>query len=334
MIEIDLIGETVMSSFVGVDVAKNTFDIATHLPNGKHKTKAKLANDSKGFKEFEAWLQKQVEPSALIVMEATSVYHLELAEFVYNKGYRVCVVNPATTHAYAGSELRRIKTDKSDAKLIADFAREKDEKLQLWAPEPLKYRQLKALVRRLDDLQEMERMELNRLEVSDEKVKGSINSVLRHIEKEIAETHKAIKKHIDDDPDMREMRDLIVTIDGIGQKTLERLLAELGDLRKYDDPRKLVAAAGLNPKLQDSGLLKGRTVISKIGSARVRAGLYMPGLVALQHNKAIMAMKDRLKANGKAPKQIICAAMRKLLHFVYGVLKSGQPYDPKLALAR
>ena len=111
-----------MSSFVGVDVAKNTFDIATHLPNGKHKTKAKLANDAKGFKEFEAWLHKQVEPSALIVMEATSVYHLALAEFVYNKGYRVCVVNPATTHAYAASELRRIKTDKSDAKLIADFA--------------------------------------------------------------------------------------------------------------------------------------------------------------------------------------------------------------------
>lgn len=66
-------------------------------------------------------------------------------------------------------------------------------------------------------------------------------------------------------------------------------------------------------------------MISKIGSARVRAGLYLPGLVALQHNKAIMVMKDCLKANGKAPKQIICAAMRKLLHFVYGVLKSGQP---------
>ncbi len=93
-------------------------------------------------------------------------------------------------------------------------------------------------------------MELNRLDVSDEKVKDSINSVLRHIEKEIVETHKAIKKHIDDDPDMRQMRDLIVTIDGIGQKTLERLLAELGDLRKYSDPRQLVAAAGLNPKLQ------------------------------------------------------------------------------------
>ncbi|MGP5571008.1 IS110 family transposase, partial [Pseudomonas helleri] len=148
-----------MSSFVGVDIAKNTFDIATHLPNGKHKTKAKLANDPKGFKEFEAWLDKHVEPSALIVMEATSVYHLALAEFVYNKGYRVCVANPATTSAFAGSELRRIKTDKSDAKLLADFAREKNEKLHSWVPEPLKYRQLKAMVRRLDDLQEMEQME-------------------------------------------------------------------------------------------------------------------------------------------------------------------------------
>ena len=96
-------------------------------------------------------------------------------------------------------------------------------------------------------------MELNRLEVSDEKVKSSINSVLRHIEKEIAETHNAIKKHIDDDSDMRGMRDLIVTIDGIGQKTLERLLAELGDLRKYDDPRKLVAAAGLEPQATGLG---------------------------------------------------------------------------------
>lgn len=323
-----------MTRFVGVDVAKNTFDIATHLPNGKHKTKAKLSNDAKGFKEFEAWLNKHVESSALIVMEATSVYHLELAEFVYNKGYQVCVVNPATAHSYAGSELRRIKTDKSDAKLLADFAREKNEKLKLWAPEPLRYRQLKAMVRRLDDLQEIEQMERNRLEVSDEKVKASINSVLRHIEKEITETHKTIKKHIDDDPDMRQMRDLIVTIDGIGQKTIERLLAELGDLRKYDDPRKLVAAAGLNPKLHDSGQLKGRSTISKIGSVRVRAGLYMPGLVALKHNEAIKAMKDRLKANGKAPKQIICAAMRKLLHFVYAVLKSGQPYDPNFALVR
>ncbi|WP_150806867.1 IS110 family transposase, partial [Pseudomonas fluorescens] len=86
-----------MSDYVGVDAAKHTFDIAKYLPNGKHKTKAKLANAIKGFEEFHAWLQKHVEPSALIVMEATGIYHEALAEFLYNKGYRVCVVNPAQT---------------------------------------------------------------------------------------------------------------------------------------------------------------------------------------------------------------------------------------------
>lgn len=323
-----------MLSFVGVDVAKHTFDIATHLPNGKHKTKAKLANEAKGFRDFHTWLQKNSKPCALIVMEATGIYHEALAEYLHINGYRVCVVNPATTSAYAKSELSRVKTDKTDAKLIADFAREKHEKLKLWTPEPLKYRQLRALVRRLDDLQEIQQMERNRLEVADDRVKESICSVLKHIGQEILETQQAIKSHIDDDPDMRQMRELVTSIDGVGEKTLERLLAELGDIRKYDNPRKLVAAAGLNPRLHESGQLKGRTFISKIGSPRLRAGLYMPGIVAMQHNEALKALKERLKANGKAPKQIICAAMRKLLHIVYGVLKSGQPFDPKLALAR
>ena len=323
-----------MSDYVGVDAAKHTFDIAKYLPNGKHKTKAKLANAIKGFEEFHAWLQKHVEPSALIVMEATGIYHEALAEFLYNKGYRVCVVNPAQTKAHAKSDLQRVKTDKTDAKLIADFAKEKHEKLRLWEPEPLKYRQVKAMVRRLNDLQEMLQMERNRLDVSDDSVKISIKSVISHIEKEIAETKKALKKHIDDDPDMRQMRDLMVTIDGIADKSAQMLFAELGDLRKYSNPRQMVAAAGLNPKLEESGQLKGRTFISKIGSARLRTGLYMPGLVAMQHNEAIIALKERLKANGKAPKQIICAAMRKLLHIIFGVIKSGQPFDPKLALAR
>lgn len=323
-----------MPSFVGVDVAKNTFDIATHLANGKHKTKAKLANTAKGYVEFEKWLAQNAEPPALIVMEATGIYHEALADYLHAQGYRVCVVNPSMTSAYARTELSRVKTDKTDAKLIADFAKEKHEKLPHWAPEPMKYRQLKALVRRLDDLQEMQQMERNRLEVAHDDVKDSIDSLLKHINQQITETQRAIKKHIDDDPDMRQMRDLVTSIDGLGERTLERLLAELGDLHKYTTARKLVAAAGLNPRLQESGQMKGRSFISKIGSARLRAGLYMPGLVAMKHNQAISALSDRLKAAGKAHKQIICAAMRKLLHIVFGVLKSGQKFDPTLALAR
>jgi transposase len=189
-------------------------------------------------------------------------------------------------------------------------------------------------VRRLDDLQEILQMESNRLDVAEEKVKESIQSVISHIKSQIAETKKAIKDSIDDDPDLRQKRDLIVTIDGLGDTTAALILAELGDPLDYKGPRSIVAFAGLDPVGASSGEWTGPTHISKTGSKRLRTGLYMPGMVGLKHNAVLMALKARMRANGKAPKQIICAAMRKLLHLVYGVLKSGKPFDPDIALAR
>jgi transposase len=108
----------------------------------------------------------------------------------------------------------------------------------------------------------------------------------------------------------------------------------LGDPLGFTSARAITAFAGLNPKLQDSGKHKGHVVISRMGSARLRSGLYMPAVAALVHNPAIKALKERLQARGKAGKQIVCAAMRKLLHIAYGVLKSGEPFDVQKALAR
>ncbi|WP_241730082.1 transposase [Pseudomonas sp. SST3] len=112
------------------------------------------------------------------------------------------------------------------------------------------------------------------------------------------------------------------------------MLAELGDPLRFASSRAITAFAGLNPRLQESGIYKGQTRISRTGSPRLRAGLYMPAVCSLTHNPAISALRERLKAKGKSGKQIVCAAMRKLLHIAYGVLKSGQRFDPQLALAR
>ncbi|WP_218188499.1 transposase, partial [Pseudomonas sp. 1D4] len=205
--------------------------------------------------------------------------------------------------------------------------------LRLWQPEPPAVKRLKALVRRLDDLREIEQMEHNRLEVADANVKASIESVLEHIGQEIKETLKAINKHIDNDPDLRCKRDLLTSIDGVADKTAALLLAELGDPQRFANSRAITAFAGLNPRLQESGSYRGQTRISKMGSSRLRAGLYMPAISALTYNEAIRAMGERLRERGKTGKQIVCAAMRKLLNIAYGVLKSGQPFDAKLALA-
>ncbi|TBU84028.1 IS110 family transposase [Pseudomonas daroniae] len=324
-----------MSTVVGIDVAKHTFDIATLQANGKHRTKAKLANDPKGFEVLLQWLNKHAEAQAWIVMEATGIYHEALAEWLYERGYQVCVLNPAQIAFYARSQLQRVKTDKVDAKLIADYGHRHQKELRAWKPEQPSIKRLKALTHRLKDLQELEQMEQNRLDVtSDAKVAASIQSVLGHIRQQIADTLKAIKQHFDDNDDLRGQRDLLKSIDGIADRTAALLLAELGDIRRFDDSRAVTAFAGLNPRLQESGKHKGHVRISRMGSALLRGGLYLPAVTSLTYNSAIRAMAERLRAKGKTGKQIVCAAMRKLLCIAYGVLKSGQPFNPQLAIAR
>ena len=324
-----------MAVVVGIDIAKHTFDIATLQGNGKHRTKGKLANDGAGFEVLRQWLLKHAEPQAWIVMEATGIYHQSLAEWLYERGYRVCVLNPAQVAYYARSQLQRVKTDQVDAKLIADYGYRHQDELRLWKPDPPAIRKLKALVHRLKDLQELEQIEQNRLDVAkDPQVTESIESVLTHIREQIDETLKAIRTHMDDDDDLKGKRELLKSIDGVADRTAALLLAELGDIQRFDSSRAVTAFAGLNPRLQESGKLKGHVRISRMGSARLRAGLYMPAIAAMTYNPAIQEMAQRMRANGKAGKQIVCAAMRKLLCIAYGVLKSGTPFNPELALAK
>lgn len=322
-----------MTCIVGIDIAKRTFDIATLQDNGKFRTKGGLPNQKAGFETLLAWLEKHASPDAWIVMEATGVYHEALAEFLFRQGYQVSVVNPAQVASYARSQLQRIKTDKADAKLLADYGKRHCDQLRRWQPDPPSIRQLRALVRRLEDLEGIQQMELNRLDVADDNVRESIRTLLLHVAQQIKETEKAIARHIDDDPDLRGKKDLIVSIKGIGDKTAALLLAELGDPLRFHSARALGAFAGVTPKLQESGQFRGRTPISRIGSARLRAGLYMPAISAITHNPAIREQAARLRERGKAGKQVVCAAMRKLLGIVYGVLKSGQPFDVTRALA-
>ncbi len=108
-----------MSPVVGIDIAKHSFDVATLQPNGKYRTRAKLTNKAEGFQALQAWLTLHAEPAAWVLMEATGIYHQALAEYLHAQGYRVCMINPARISSYAKSQLRRVKTDKTDAKLIA-----------------------------------------------------------------------------------------------------------------------------------------------------------------------------------------------------------------------
>lgn len=320
---------------VGIDVAKASFDVALPLGQpGKFRTRAKIGNHAAGFAELLQWLDQHA-PEAALCMEATGTYHEALATFLVAHGRTVYVVNPAQIAYFAKSELSRTKTDRTDAKVIAVFAtsRRPLKPLRPWTPPTPAQRTLRALVYRLEQVQSMRQMEANRLDTAEPTVHASLAEHLVALDQQIATLRKAIHDHIDSDPDLKRDRDLLQSIPGIAQTTSAWLLACLGDMRRFSHPGQLVAYAGLNPAIRQSGVWKGHTRISKIGHATLRAKLYMPALVARKYAPHIHAFCQRLQAAGKVPKVIICAAMRKLLHIAWGVVTSGVPYDPEYAVA-
>jgi transposase len=323
-------------SMVGVDISKATFDVAMPLQADKYRTRNKLPNVRAGHEAFISWL-KQHAPGAAVGMEATGTYHEALAELLVAHGITVYVINPAQTAAYAQSQLARTKTDRCDAKLIARFclAQQSAAKpLRPWVPLPPAQRKLKALVVRLDDLKSMRQMERNRRDTADVSVHPSLDSVIATLDQQIAATEKAIKQHIDDDPDLRGSRDLLTTIPGISDITSAWLLAALGNTRQFSDVREMVAFVGLDPRVRQSGTWTGHIRISKIGSPMLRAKLYMPALAARTHNPIVRAFCARLRDHGKPAMVIIVAAMRKLLHIAWGVLRHQKPFNPNTMLAQ
>lgn len=316
------------SIVVGVDIAKLKFDVAS-LHNGKYKHKV-FNNNPQGFQQFMGWVVALfAEDKPLICMEATGAYSLPLAEFMVNQGYAVSVVNPAKIKAFGNSELSRTKTDKADAKLIARYALTMQP--ALWTPPPQNIRSLQALTRRVEHLQEMVQMERNRLETAVPTIVESINAVLATLETELESTRQAIRDHIDNDPDLKHRSDLLDTIPSIASATIPHLLTALSDHHGYTSAKQVVAFAGLAPAVRQSGQWSGKTHIAKNGDATLRKALYMPALVAWQYNPPIRDFCQRLKTNGKNGKAIVCAAMRKLIHIAFAILKSGQPFDPNYA---
>jgi transposase len=314
---------------LGIDIAKAKVVVTLLRPDGTRRRKT-CPNTPAGFEELAAWLARQHVTRVHACLEATGTYGDALATWLHDAGHPVSIVNPAIIHAYARTQLTRSKTDQIDADLIADFTA--TQQPPTWTPPAPEIRQLQALVRRLDALQGMRTQEANRLAagVVIDEVRASIETVLAHLDDQIAHVRELIRQHLDHHPGLRAHRDLLISIPGIGEATAAVLIAELFD-KPYASARQAAAFAGLVPRLIESGTLRGRSRLSKIGPGRLRKALYFPAVAALRCNPTIQAMRTRLRAAGKTPMVIVGAAMRKLIHLAYGVLKSRRAYEPTCA---
>ena len=313
---------------LGIDVAKAKLDCALRLPTGKVRAKV-VENNLKGFNVLIKWLSKQGAATAHVCLEATGVYGEAVAEVLAAAGMTVSVVNPAQIKAFGASRMVRTKTDQVDARLIAEFCAERSP--APWqAPTPGE-QALRAMVLRLDALQTMRTQESNRLAVARAAVKPGIAKHIEWLDKQIDTLINVIREHLDNDPNLKDKRELLESIPGLGERTIAVLLAFYAHFERFGNARQAVAFAGLDPRQHESGSsVKGRPRLSKIGHAFLRKALYMPAMVALYKTAWGKRFRARLAASGKPPKLIIGAMMRKLVHVVFGVLKSGKMFNPAL----
>lgn len=319
---------------LGLDIAKRKYDVALLRPDGKMRAKA-FANTAAGHAELLAWLQRQEAGLVHACLEATGTYGVSISEALADAGHTVSVVNPAAIEAYGRSRLSRTKTDRTDARLIAQFCAAHQP--PAWVPTPREVRELQALVRRLDALEGMRQQERNRLaaDPGSEAVSASIQHVIDTIEAEMVSLKARIHDHFDQHPRLRQQRDLLTSIPGIADTTAAILLAEFGPMGRFSQASACAAFAGLVPREKRSGTsVHRKPVLSKLGNAALRKALYYPALTALRHNPIIKAMRERLLTRGKHRMVIVGAAMRKLVHLAYGVLKTEMPFDADFAKSR
>lgn len=273
--------------WVGIDVAKSKLDVAVLDDRGKIKSHV-FDNSTKGFEALIAWLRQRGCELALtqVCMEATGPYSEAVATTLSDAGWFVSVVNPSRVKGFAQSEAARNKTDKADAALLA----------------------------RLQALKEMQQQEA---------MQASIHSHMQWLRENMKELERQITDHIDRHPGLRADVELITSIPGLGNTTAAKVLAYLGDVRRFKSAKALAAFIGVTPRLKESGSsVRGRSMISRSGHATIRYSLYMPAMVALKHNPLIKAFGLRLKGQGLAPKAVISASMHKLVRLIYGVLRS------------
>lgn len=317
-----------MNPILGIDVSKDKLDVALRLADGKVRGKV-VANGPEGFADLRTFLTKHGVTELHACMEATGIYWEACAEYLTEAGFAVSVVNPAQVKAFGRSRLQRTKTDKADARLIAEFCAAQAP--APWQASSPALRELRALVARRSALDAMRTQEKNRLSVARDSVRSGITQHLDYLEQAMTEIERAIREKIDQDPTLKAQHELLDSIPGLGKKTIPTLLAYYGGVLRFTTAKEAAAFAGLEPRQHESGSsVRGKPRLSKVGHSALRKALYMPAMVTITKTHWGRAFRDRLMAAGKAPMVIIGAMMRKLVHVAYGVLKSKKPFDAAL----
>jgi transposase len=311
-----------ITSFVGIDVAKNSFDVHV-LPEGKSYT---LKQDASGRQALLAALP--AAGTCLIVVEATGGYERLLIAELTGAGHPVARINPRQARDFAKALGILAKTDRLDASVLARFAR--DVRPRCLAQTTEKQGELEQLVVRRRQLIQQRTAETNRKQnVTSKFIRKDLQQSIDRLNKQLKRLEKELLALIDSHDEWKERTELLQTVPSIGPIVSVSLVADIPELGQLNR-QKIAALAGVAPLNRDSGQFRGRRMITG-GRASVRCQLYMATLSARRFNPVIRAFADRLAAKGKEAKVILVACMRKLLVILNAMVKTKTQWNPRIA---
>ena len=315
---------------IGMDVSKETVDISVY--NGKYHKHKILTNTPKSLLTH---LKKFDLQSTHLVMESTGIYHLRLAMAATERNYNVSIVNPLIIKRYGEMKMRRAKTDKADAKLIAEYGYEQQP--PLFKPASKERSQIQQLLKGLEDLSHSKSQMSNRLEAYDHglgitpALRESITTIINTINEEIDKLTDELNDHMD--KHYPELKEKLTSIPGVGAKTASTIIAYYGEFENFETAKQAVSFAGLNPNPRQSGksVNKGSN-ISKKGHSLIRKTLYMCSLSLVRCNPEFKSYYENMVAGGKAKKKALVAVANKILRQIFAILKYDREWIPYYSL--
>jgi transposase len=311
----------VKSIYVGIDVSKDTFNWHFSGRDGKN------ANSLSGFRKFVS----EAPPGSVVGMEVTGVYHVRLASYLHSMGFRVLVFNALRVKRYMQSLGIKTKTDKSDARVICDYAKTDKAGLCGWEPLSPPLARARAIVTVLASLSKTENRSAN-VRHAVGVVSGSRDKTLTGIMSDVSRVcrnHRVVLE--------RELLGivrvlyperlrLLRSIKGIGSYTACVMLVMTKGL-DFETSGRLSSYCGLVPDLRESGVsVKGKGRIVKVGSSYLRSLLCMCAFTSVQYNPVCRSLYRRLLLRGKPKFVAMTAVMHRLVKICWGVVNSGEPY--------
>lgn len=313
-----------MSKIIGIDISKQTFDIS-FLKKDKWEHQV-FKNQAKGFDNF----KKLVAQNDWIVMEASGPYYVQLASYLNAFGYKVSVLNPLIIRRYSQTRLYRAKTDKKDAKTIAEYGAQYD--LKQWIPDSKISTEIKQLYTALELLKKQ--IHQTKRQLASFQATGLLTNSLK---RELKQVEVLLQRRIDKFEKQiekigvtayKETIERLKTIPGVGVKTAIMMSVITDNFTKFESHKQLTAFVGFSPRLYQSGTsVKGKGHICKMGKPQIRKLLYLCSWSAKRVNKSCIEMYDRLKEKGKPERVIKVAIANKLIKQIFSIAKNKQYYD-------